>query len=68
MTDICIVDILEHLSENLMQQRHEEEQEAIVNWLTPVTYDYQQSKFLAIRQERTGEWLVESTEFEEWIG
>lgn len=68
MTNFCIVDILEHLSENLMQQRHEEEQEAIINWLTPVTYDYQQSKFLAIRQDKTGEWLVESTEFQEWLG
>lgn len=68
MTDVFIVDILEHLSENLMQQRHEEEQETIVNWLTPVAYDHQQSKFLAIREERTGEWLVESTEFQEWLG
>lgn len=68
MTDRFFVDILEHLSENLMQQRQEEEQETIVNWLTPVVYDHQQSKFLAIREEGTGEWLIRSTEFQEWLG
>ncbi|KAN0069147.1 hypothetical protein V8E54_012776, partial [Elaphomyces granulatus] len=39
----------------------------IVDWLTPVNYAPQQSDFIARRQEGTGEWLLKSNEFQQWL-
>jgi hypothetical protein len=39
----------------------------ILNWLTQTDYDTQQTDYLGKRQEGTGEWLVKSTEFQEWL-
>jgi hypothetical protein len=47
------------------RERHEEH-ETILDWLTPVDYAPQQSDFIARRQEGTGQWLLESQEFQEW--
>lgn len=51
------------------QGNHEYEQrrEAIVNWLTPIDYTLQQSNFFNRRQEGTGQWFLDSTEFQKWI-
>lgn len=49
--------------------RHQENQEwqAILDWLTPMDYAAQQSDFLTRRQEGTGQWLLDSTEFQTWL-
>ncbi|KAJ5936943.1 hypothetical protein N7466_003393 [Penicillium verhagenii] len=39
----------------------------ILQWLTPVDYGLQQSELLARREVGTGRWLLESTEFQEWL-
>jgi hypothetical protein len=36
-------------------------------WLTPVDYASQQSDFSRLRQEGTGQWLLESPEFNTWV-
>jgi Cdc6-like AAA superfamily ATPase len=41
--------------------------QAIIDWLTPVNYALQQSDFIAQRQEGTGEWLLMSKEFQQWL-
>ncbi|KAK0644279.1 hypothetical protein B0T16DRAFT_195007 [Cercophora newfieldiana] len=43
------------------------EAQEILNWLSPVDHISQQSDFIARRQEGTGKWLLESTEFLEWV-
>jgi hypothetical protein len=48
----------------LGQQR---ECQAIIDWLTPVNYAFQQSDFIARRQEGTGEWVLKSDEFQQWL-
>lgn len=40
---------------------------AIVDWLTPINYAPQQSDFIARRQEGTGQWLLDSNEFQVWL-
>lgn len=44
-----------------------EERNALLDWLTPVDYASQQSDFISRRQEGTGQWLLDSEEFQEWI-
>jgi Cdc6-like AAA superfamily ATPase len=39
----------------------------ILDWLTPVNYGSQQSDFINLRQPGTGQWLIESTEFQRWL-
>jgi Cdc6-like AAA superfamily ATPase len=48
------------------RERHEEHQ-AILDWLTPIDYAPQQSDFIARRQEGTGQWLLDSDQFREWL-
>jgi len=48
------------------QQRRQEHQ-VIANWLFPVDHASQQSDFIARLQEGTGQWLLNSNEFGEWL-
>ena len=51
----------------LLHTQHNQEQEAILNWLTPTDYAAQQSDFIVRRQEGTGQWLLDSDEFKTWL-
>jgi len=48
------------------RERHQEYQ-VILDWLTPIDYSALQSKLIARRQEGTGEWLLNSSEFGQWL-
>ena len=48
-------------------REHHEEDQAILDWLTPIDYADQQSDFIGRRQEGTGQWLLESAEFHAWV-
>jgi hypothetical protein len=39
----------------------------ITDWLTPIDYGPQQSDFIGRRQKGTGQWLLDSNEFQEWL-
>jgi hypothetical protein len=39
-----------------------------LNWLTPIDYGVQYSDFLKRRQPGTGQWLLDSKEFQSWLG
>jgi hypothetical protein len=39
----------------------------ILNWLTPIDYGPQQSDFISKRQDGTGQWLLDSNEFQGWL-
>ncbi|GFG15817.1 hypothetical protein IFM61392_09176 [Aspergillus lentulus] len=45
----------------------DQEHQAILDWLTPVKYASQQHDFIAQRQKGTGEWLLQSKEFQQWL-
>ncbi|KAI0421681.1 ankyrin repeat-containing domain protein [Xylaria grammica] len=44
------------------------EQQAILDWITPIDYSTQQSDFINRRQAGTGNWLLDSAEFRAWAG
>jgi hypothetical protein len=39
----------------------------ILDWLTPIDYGPQQSDYISRRQEGTGQWLLDSDEFQGWV-
>jgi Cdc6-like AAA superfamily ATPase len=39
----------------------------ILNWLTPIDYGHLQSDYLRRRQQGTGEWFLNSPEFQTWF-
>ncbi|UKZ49278.1 hypothetical protein TrVGV298_003523 [Trichoderma virens] len=45
-----------------------DETDRALNWLTPTDYAPQQSDYLARRQPGTGQWLLDSKEFQAWLG
>ncbi|GAM42216.1 hypothetical protein TCE0_043f15975 [Talaromyces pinophilus] len=51
----------------LSQRGDDQEFQIIMNWLTPVNYALQQSDLIARRQEGTGEWLLKSNQFQQWL-
>jgi len=52
----------------LTQREEDKERQFIADWLTPVDYTLQQSDFLSRRQQGTGQWLLDSKEFKDWLG
>ena len=55
-------------TQDLRQETRERQQEhdIILNWLTSIDYAPQQNDFIARRQEGTGAWLLNSTEYQSW--
>jgi hypothetical protein len=55
------------------QERREEarerqqEYDTILDWLTPLDYATQQQDFISRRQAGTGQWLLDSDEFQTWL-
>ncbi|ELR09111.1 hypothetical protein VC83_04395 [Pseudogymnoascus destructans] len=49
--------------------RHQEDQgrQTVLDWLAPVDYAAQQSDFISRRAVGTGQWLLESAEFQAWV-
>ncbi|KAF3082326.1 hypothetical protein TWF103_003363 [Orbilia oligospora] len=65
-----ILDQLKVASDNIAMVRHKldkKEDLEILNWLTPIDYDDQQTDYFNKRQQGTGQWLLDSTEYQSWL-
>lgn len=51
----------------LVRHKDDQERRTILDWLSPVDYAAQQSDFLSRRRAGTGQWLLNSTEFQKWL-
>jgi hypothetical protein len=51
----------------LVQRQDDQERQAIIDWLSPVDYISQQSDFISRRQAGTGQWLLDTEEFQAWL-
>jgi hypothetical protein len=51
----------------LVQYQQDKESQAVLDWITPINYASQQNDFISRRQAGTGQWLIDSTEFQEWV-
>jgi Cdc6-like AAA superfamily ATPase len=58
-----------HISTNigLLNAFKRRTQDKVLNWLTPIDFATQQSDFTSRRQAGTGQWLLESIEFQTWV-
>jgi hypothetical protein len=48
-------------------QERDQKHQSILNWLTKIDYVKQQNDFINRRQEGTGQWLLDSTEYQAWL-
>ncbi|RDW63402.1 hypothetical protein BP6252_10947 [Coleophoma cylindrospora] len=53
--------------QNIVHIQHDQEFRTILDWLTSVDYGPQQTDFIRRRQAGTGQWLLDSTEFQTWL-
>jgi hypothetical protein len=58
---------IEDAVNRLIKREDDQNRRAILDWLTLVNYATQQSDFISRRQEGTGEWLLSSSEYLEWV-
>jgi hypothetical protein len=49
------------------QRRDDQDRQKLLYWLTPVDYGPQQSDYISRRQAGTGQWLLDSAEFQTWV-
>jgi Cdc6-like AAA superfamily ATPase len=59
--------IAQDINATVKEMGQHQECQAIIDWLTPVNYALQQSNLIARRQEGTGEWVLKSDEFQQWL-
>ncbi|KAI9765690.1 MAG: hypothetical protein M1840_007248 [Geoglossum simile] len=62
-----IGNILSDVREGLKILLHDQERRAILKWLTPINYAPQQSDYLKRRQPETGQWFLDSAEYQAWL-
>jgi hypothetical protein len=48
-------------------RQHDPEHDTILNWLTGIDYAPQQNDYIRRRQPGTGQWLLDSAEFQTWL-
>jgi hypothetical protein len=51
----------------ILRFQKDQEEQAILDWLSPTDYTSQQNDFIKLRQAGTGNWLLDSTEFKSWV-
>jgi hypothetical protein len=53
--------------ETMRYKLNSDEDMKILDWLTPIDYDPQQSDYLKRRHPGTGQWLLDSAEYQAWL-
>src|SRR5271154_6255999 len=51
----------------LVRYQDDQERRVIIDWLTPIDHSTQQSDFISRQQEGTGQWLLDSKQFQDWL-
>jgi len=51
----------------LVRYQDDQERRVIIDWLTPIDHSTQQSDFISRQQEGTGQWLLDSNQFQDWL-
>lgn len=53
--------------DRLGKNQDDQERRAILDWLTPIDFASEQSDLVSRRQEGTGQWVLHSSEFQNWL-
>lgn len=63
----CVSVAAEQDIHHVRRRQDDHDRQKILDWLTPVDYGHQQSDYINRRQAGTGQWLLDSTEFQTWL-
>lgn len=53
--------------QDLQSHKDDQERRKLLKWVSALNFSSQQSTILEQRQEGTGQWLLESSDFQEWM-
>jgi len=62
----CLSEVQKDIRE-VLQTQHNQKDNDILRWLTPVDYYSQQYDFISKRQKDSGQWLLDSEDFQTWL-
>ncbi|KAB5558216.1 hypothetical protein GE09DRAFT_1173204 [Coniochaeta sp. 2T2.1] len=62
-----IITVVEFANKIRKQFVDDEDRRKVLDWLTPIDYAATQADLINRRQEGTGQWLLDSTEFQTWL-
>ena len=62
-----MLDVVHKIVSTMSSKLNKEEDLNILKWLTPIDYATQQSDHISRRQPGTGQWLLDSAEYQEWL-
>lgn len=51
----------------IVRHHDDEDRKTILDWITPIDYAPRQNDFIVRRQVGTGQWLLESAEYQSWV-
>ncbi|OBT99017.2 hypothetical protein VE01_02493 [Pseudogymnoascus verrucosus] len=63
----AVKDGIDRLNLGQQEQEQKEERQIIIDWVSTINYASQHSDFVTRRQEGTGQWLLDSNEFQHWL-
>ncbi|KFY75204.1 hypothetical protein V499_04810 [Pseudogymnoascus sp. VKM F-103] len=63
----AVKDGINRLNLGQQEQEQKEERQIIIDWVSAINYASQHSDFVTRRQEGTGQWLLDSNEFQHWL-
>ncbi|OBT72674.1 hypothetical protein VF21_08561 [Pseudogymnoascus sp. 05NY08] len=66
-TIFAVKDGVDRLNQGQQEHEQKEERQTIIDWLSPINFASQQSDFIARREVGTGQWLLNSNEFKQWL-
>ncbi|KAF3925690.1 Ankyrin-1 [Arthrobotrys entomopaga] len=62
--------IISEIQEDVKKLLHKQDSDghgALLEWLTPIDYAAQQNDFISRRHKETGRWLLDSTQYSQWL-
>ena len=62
-----MINVVHDIVSTMRSKLDNEEDLNILNWLAPVDYATQQSDYIERRQPGTGQWLLNSPEYQQWL-
>ena len=62
-----MLDVVYKLVSTMSSRLNKEEDLKVLKWLTPIDYATQQSDYIGRREPGTGQWLLDSAEYQEWL-
>lgn len=64
----CHLPVIQDSVDAIQQEQERQKNQVFVEWISSAKYSYQQSDIISKRQPGTGQWFLDSPEFNSWLG